>query len=74
MAEAINIVYYVINHTPSSATELKAPIEIRTIKPVDDSNLHIFGSLVYVMYNTKETTKQDTKSKKCIYLGYADGA
>ncbi|GJZ47045.1 gag-pol polyprotein [Tanacetum coccineum] len=28
---------------------------------------------VYVMYNTQETTKLDPKSKKCLFLGYADG-
>ena len=28
---------------------------------------------MYVMYNTQERTKLDAKSRKCIFLGYADG-
>ncbi|GJR47308.1 gag-pol polyprotein [Tanacetum coccineum] len=33
----------------------------------------MFGSLVYVMYNSQETTKLDSKSIKCLFLGYAGG-
>ena len=28
---------------------------------------------MYVMYNSQERTKLDPKSRKCIFLGYADG-
>ena len=48
-------------------------MQIRTGKPADYSNLHIFGSPVYVMYNTQETTKLDPKSRRCLFLGYANG-
>lgn len=48
-------------------------MEMWTGKPVDYSDLHIFGSPVYVMYNNQETTKLDPKSRKCVFLGYADG-
>jgi len=42
-------------------------------KPIDYSNIHIFGSLVYVMHNTQETTKLDKKKfRKCMFLGYDD--
>ncbi|GKA61121.1 retrovirus-related pol polyprotein from transposon TNT 1-94 [Tanacetum coccineum] len=44
-----------------------------TGKPVNYSDLYIFGSLVYVMYNTQETIKLDPKSRKCLFLGYANG-
>ncbi|GJW74329.1 gag-pol polyprotein [Tanacetum coccineum] len=44
-----------------------------TGKSVNYLDLYIFGSLVYVMYNSKETTKLDPKSRKCLFLGYADG-
>ena len=37
------------------------------------SRLHIFGSPVYVIYNTQEASKLDSKSRKCVFLGYADG-
>lgn len=72
-AEAVNTACYVINRSPSTAIELKTPMEMWTGKPVDYSDLHIFGSPVYVMYNNQETTKLDPKSRKCVFLGYADG-
>ncbi|GKC54192.1 retrovirus-related pol polyprotein from transposon TNT 1-94, partial [Tanacetum coccineum] len=56
-----------------NGVELKTPMEMWTGKPINYSDLHIFGSPVYMMYNTQETTKLDQKSKKCLFLGYADG-
>nr|GFA13324.1 Gag-Pol polyprotein [Tanacetum cinerariifolium] len=52
--------------------ELKTPMEMWMGKPVNYSNLYLVGSHVYVMYNTQETTKLDLKSKKCLFLGYAN--
>lgn len=72
-AEAVNTACYVINRSPSTAIELKTPMEMWTGKPTDYSRLHIFGSPVYVMYNTQEVSKLDSKSRKCVFLGYADG-
>ncbi|GJR84107.1 gag-pol polyprotein [Tanacetum coccineum] len=64
---------YVINRSPSTTIELKTPMEMWTGKPVNYFDLHIFGNLVYVMYNSQETTKLDPRSIKCLFLGYADG-
>ncbi|GJU38495.1 retrovirus-related pol polyprotein from transposon TNT 1-94 [Tanacetum coccineum] len=72
-AEAVNTACYVINRSPSTAVELKTPMEMWTGNPVNYSDLHIFGSPVYVMYNSQETTKLDPKFRKCLFLGYADG-
>ena len=72
-AEAVRTACYVINRSPSTAIDLKTPIEMWTSKPADYSCLHTFGSLVYVMYNTQEVTKLDPKSRKCVFLGYVDG-
>ncbi|GMJ14768.1 hypothetical protein HRI_005146000 [Hibiscus trionum] len=72
-AEAVNTACYLVNRAPSTAIELKTPMEMWTGKPVDYSNLHIFGSIVYVMYNAQEISKLDPKSRKCKFLGYADG-
>nr|GEW95285.1 Gag-Pol polyprotein [Tanacetum cinerariifolium] len=57
----------------SNVVELKTPIEMWTGKPVNYSDLHIFRSHVYVMYNSQETTKLNPKSIKCLFLRYADG-
>ncbi|KAE8689483.1 CYP710A2 protein [Hibiscus syriacus] len=72
-AEAVNTAYYLVNQAPSTAIELKTPMEMWTGKPADYSNLHIFESIVYVMYNSQEISKLDPKSRKCKLLGYADG-
>ncbi|KAK0602044.1 hypothetical protein LWI29_029846 [Acer saccharum] len=72
-AEAAKTACYVINRSPSIAIELKTPMEMWTGKPADYSNLHSFGCPVYVMYNAQERTKLDPKSRRCIFLGYADG-
>lgn len=72
-AEAVKIACYVINRSPSTAIDLKMPMEMWTGKPADYSHLHTFGSPVYVMHNAQETSKLDPKSRKCIFLGYADG-
>nr|GEU34312.1 Gag-Pol polyprotein [Tanacetum cinerariifolium] len=72
-AEAVNTACYVINRSSSTIVELKTPIEMWTQKPVNYSDLNLFGSPVYVMYNTQETTKLDPKFRKCLFLGYANG-
>ncbi|KAE8718737.1 hypothetical protein F3Y22_tig00109992pilonHSYRG00051 [Hibiscus syriacus] len=72
-AEAVNTACFLVNRAPSTAIELKTPMEMWTGKPVDYSNLHVFGSIVYVMYNAQEISKLDPKSRKCKFLGYADG-
>ncbi|GJX09879.1 gag-pol polyprotein [Tanacetum coccineum] len=72
-AEAVNTACYVINRSPSTAVELKTSLQMWTGRPINYSDLHIFGSPVYVMYNTQATTKLDPKSGKCLFLGYADG-
>ncbi|GJS63014.1 gag-pol polyprotein [Tanacetum coccineum] len=58
-AEAVNTACYVINRSPSTAVKLKTPMEIWTGKPINYSDLNIFESPVYMMYNTQETTKLD---------------
>ncbi|KAL0561699.1 hypothetical protein IC582_002139 [Cucumis melo] len=71
--EVVNTACYIVNCSPSTAIELKTPMQMWTGKPADYLNLYIFGSAVYVMYNTQETTKLDPKARRCLFLGYADG-
>ncbi|KAH9755120.1 hypothetical protein KPL71_015668 [Citrus sinensis] len=72
-AEAAKTVSYIVNRSPSTAIGLKIVVEMWTGKPADYSYLHAFGCLVYVMYNAQERTKLNAKSRRCIFLGYADG-
>ncbi|KAH9701426.1 hypothetical protein KPL71_024990 [Citrus sinensis] len=72
-AEAAKTACYIVNRSPSTAIGLKTAMEMWTGKPTDYSYLHAFGCPVYVMYNAQERTKLDPKSRRCIFLGYADG-
>ncbi|KAH9650921.1 hypothetical protein KPL70_026553 [Citrus sinensis] len=72
-AEAAKTACYIVNRSPSTAIGLKTSMEMWTGKPDDYSYLHAFGCSVYVMYNAQERTKLDPKSRRCIFLGYADG-
>ncbi|KAH9707030.1 Integrase catalytic domain-containing protein [Citrus sinensis] len=72
-AEAVKTACYIVNRSPSTAIGLKTAMEMWTGKPADYSYLHAFGCPVYVMYNVQERTKLDAKSRRCIFLGYADG-
>ena len=71
--EAAITAYYVVNWSPSTAIGLKTPMEMWTGKPTDYYHLHAFGCPAYVMYNVQERTKLDPKSRRCIFLEYADG-
>ncbi|KAH9734072.1 Integrase catalytic domain-containing protein [Citrus sinensis] len=72
-AEAAKTACYIVNRSPSTAIGLKTTMEMWTGKLADYSYLHAFGCPVYVMYNAQERTKLDPKSRRCIFLGYADG-
>ncbi|GJW95624.1 retrovirus-related pol polyprotein from transposon TNT 1-94 [Tanacetum coccineum] len=48
-AEVVNTACYMINRSPSTAVELKTPMEMWTGNPVNYSNLYIFGSPVCVV-------------------------
>ncbi|KAH9659545.1 hypothetical protein KPL70_023885 [Citrus sinensis] len=72
-AETAKTACYIVNRSPSTAIGLKTAMEMWTEKPADYSYLHVFGCHVYVMYNAQERTKLDPKSRRCIFLGYADG-
>ncbi|KAH9800564.1 hypothetical protein KPL71_000708 [Citrus sinensis] len=72
-AEVAKTACYIVNRSPSTAIGLKTAMEMWTGKPADYSYLHAFGCPVYVMYNAQERTKLDPKSRRCIFLGYADG-
>ncbi|KAA0025121.1 polyprotein [Cucumis melo var. makuwa] len=50
-AEAVNTACYIVNRYPSTAIELKAPMQMWTGKLADYSNLNIFESPIYERYN-----------------------
>jgi hypothetical protein len=52
--------------------DLKTLMDMWKGKPVNYSSVQVFECLMYVMYNSYERTKLDSKSRKCIFLGHAN--
>ena len=72
-AEAVNMTCYIINKSPHSALDDKAPDEVWTGTPCDYSRLRVFGCPCYVHIQDTQRSKLDSKSKECIFLGYKKG-
>ena len=71
--ETINTASFIINRSLSSARDFKIPKEVWSGRPVDYLSLKIFGYLAYVHVQSGEFSKLDSKSRKCIFLGFEKG-
>lgn len=70
-SEAVKTAVYLTNRSPCSALETKTtPIEMWTGRKPNVSNLKMFGSIGYVHIPKAKRKKMDTKSRKCIMIGY----
>ena len=69
-AKTVNIASFIINRSPSSAIDFKIPEEVWSGKPIDYSNLKIFGCPTYVHVQSGERSKLDSKSRKYVFLGF----
>eukprot|EP00253_Pinus_taeda_P025779 PITA_25779 len=72
-AEAVDTACYLVNRSPSSALDEKTPQEVWTGKKPSLSHLRVFGCDAYVHVPKEKRTKLDSKSEKCIFIGYKDG-
>ena len=72
-AEAVDTACYLVNRSPSSVLEDKTPQEVWTGKKPSLSHLRVFGCDAYVHVPKEKRTKLDSKSEKCIFIGYKDG-
>ena len=68
--ETINTANFIINRSPSSTIDFKIPEEVQSGKLVDYSSLKIFGVPAYMHVQSGEHSKLDSKSIKCIFLGF----
>jgi len=69
-ADVVNTVMYLINRGPSVTLNCGIPEEAWTGKEVNLKHLRIFGCISFVHMNLDHLSKLDTKSKKCIFIGY----
>ena len=68
--ETVNTANFIINRSPSSAIDFKIPEEVWSGRPIDYSSLKIFGCPAYVHVQSGERSKLDSKSRKCVFLGF----
>ena len=69
----VNKASFIIYRSPSSAIDLKILEEVWTGRPVDYLSLKIFGCPTFVHVQSGEHSKLDSKSRKCIFLGFEKG-
>lgn len=72
-AEVVETACYLVNKSPSSVLEDKIPQEVWIGKKPTLSHLRVFGCDAYVHVPKEKQTKLDSKSEKCIFIGYKDG-
>ena len=72
-AEAVETTCYLVNRSPSSALEDKTPQEVWNGKKPSLSDLWVFGCDAYVHVPREKRKNLDSKSEKCIFIGYKDG-
>ncbi|KAE8697500.1 Retrovirus-related Pol polyprotein from transposon TNT 1-94 [Hibiscus syriacus] len=69
-AEAINTAAYLINRGPLVPLDGGIPEEAWSKKEINLSHLRVFGCISYVHINSAERSKLDSKSNKCVFVGY----
>jgi hypothetical protein len=70
-AEAISIVLYLKNRSPTKFLEYKTPYETNfySYKPIVN-HLRIFGSKTFFHISKEDRRELDAKTIKCIFIGY----
>jgi transposase InsO family protein len=71
LAEAVAIVVYIMNQTPTAIVHGMTPKEKFTCKKPDVSHLRVFGCIAYVHVPNEKRSKLDPKAEKCFFIGYS---
>eukprot|EP00253_Pinus_taeda_P033454 PITA_33454 len=72
-AEVVETACYLVNRSPLSVLEDKTPQEAWIGKKTSLSHMRVFGCDAYVHVPKEKSTKLDSKSERCIFIGYKDG-
>ena len=64
---------FLINRIPSKVLHNASPHELLNNKLPDLGFLKVFGCLAFACSLTRHRTKFDSRSRKCIFLGYQHG-
>ena len=71
--EAVNTTVYVLNRAPILAVKDKTLQEAWSGKKPIVEHFRVFGCDAYAYVSDEKRTKLDSKSVKCIFLGYYEG-
>lgn len=68
--ECILVASYLLNRTPSALLDFKSPYEVLFGTPPSYDNLRIFGCLCYAHNQRAKGDKFQSRSRKCVFVGY----
>ena len=71
-AETLSTAVYLRNRSPTKAVQEITPLEAWTGEKPVVKHLRVFGCNAYVHVPKEERGKLDSKSKKCIFVGYGN--
>ena len=71
-AEALATAVYLRNRCPTRAVEEKTPFESLTGEKPSVGHLKVFGCAAYCHIPKDNRNKLDSKSQKCVFLGYSE--
>ena len=69
-AEVLSTAAYLRNRSPTKAVQGMTPVEAWTGERPDVSHLRAFGCAAYAHVAKDERRKLDSKSRRCVFLGY----
>ena len=69
-AEALGTAVYLRNRSPTTAVEGMTPFEAWTGRKPNVGHLRVFGCIAYAHVPKDERTKFESKTRKCVFLGY----
>jgi hypothetical protein len=72
-AHAVNHAIHIINRLPSPFLNHQSPYQILHQTLPDISTLKVFGSLCFATTLKANRLKLDSRSRKCLYLGFKPG-
>jgi hypothetical protein len=72
-AKAVNMASYLVNRSSMSTLVNMTPYNAWDGKNPSLAHLIVFGCDTFVHIPKERRTKLDSKSKKCIFIGYKDG-
>lgn len=70
-SQGVKTAAYLINRLPSRILDSKSPLEVMKGRPLDLSNLRVFGCVCFIHIQDNHRDKLDHTATKCVFLGYS---